>query len=195
MMVKICGITNREDALAAVEAGASALGFNFYRDSPRYISPTGASMIAAKIPSTVWRVGIFVNETPEIISRIALDTGLDVAQLHGTSRRAGSVSGVPFPLMNRCWLTSKMKMWTRSQPMNRCGRTPMMKTRKRCWSTRLQTLFTAALAPASIGREPKACPSTSSSPGASTPRMFAVPSKKPNPGAWMHVPAWKSRLA
>jgi phosphoribosylanthranilate isomerase len=89
MMVKICGITNREDALAAVEAGASALGFNFYRDSPRYISPTGASMIAAKIPATVWKVGVFVNETPETIARIALDAGLDVAQLYGTSEARG----------------------------------------------------------------------------------------------------------
>ena len=89
MMVKICGITNCEDALAAVEAGASALGFNFYRDSPRYISPTGASMIAAKIPATVWKVGVFVNETPETIARIALDAGLDVAQLYGTSEARG----------------------------------------------------------------------------------------------------------
>jgi phosphoribosylanthranilate isomerase len=85
MIVKICGITNREDALAAVEAGASALGFNFYRESPRYISPTGASIIAAKIPANVWKVGIFVNETPEAIARIALDVGLDVAQLYGTA--------------------------------------------------------------------------------------------------------------
>jgi indole-3-glycerol phosphate synthase/phosphoribosylanthranilate isomerase len=57
MMVKICGITNREDALAAVEAGASAIGFNFYRESPRYISPTGAAMIGEKIPANVWKVG------------------------------------------------------------------------------------------------------------------------------------------
>ena len=64
MMVKICGITNRDDAMAAVEAGASAIGFNFYRDSPRYISHTGAAMIAEKIPANVWKVGIFVNETP-----------------------------------------------------------------------------------------------------------------------------------
>ena len=55
MMVKICGITNREDAMAAVEAGASAIGFNFYRDSPRYISPTGAAMIAEKIPAQYGR--------------------------------------------------------------------------------------------------------------------------------------------
>jgi phosphoribosylanthranilate isomerase len=89
MMVKICGITNREDALAAVEAGASAIGFNFYRDSPRYISPTGAAMIAAKVPATVWKVGIFVNETRETIARIALDAALDVAQLYGISEARG----------------------------------------------------------------------------------------------------------
>lgn len=89
MMVKICGITNREDALVAVEAGAAALGFNFYRDSPRFISPTGASMIAAKIPANIWKVGIFVNETRETVARIALDAGLDVAQLYGTSEARG----------------------------------------------------------------------------------------------------------
>ena len=115
MMVKICGITNREDALAAIEAGASALGFNFYRDSPRYISPTGASMIAAKIPCTVWKVGIFVNETPETIARISLDAGLDVAQLYGTSEARGIRIWRAIPQMTRCWLTSKMKMWRRSQ--------------------------------------------------------------------------------
>jgi phosphoribosylanthranilate isomerase len=89
MMVKICGITNREDALAAVDAGASAIGFNFYRESPRYISHTGAAMIAEKIPANVWKVGVFVNETAETIAKIALDAGLDVAQLHGTSEARG----------------------------------------------------------------------------------------------------------
>jgi len=89
MMVKICGITNREDALAAIEAGASAIGFNFYRESPRYISHTGAAMIAEKIPANVWKVGVFVNETPEGIAKIMLDAGLDVAQLHGSSEARG----------------------------------------------------------------------------------------------------------
>jgi len=89
MMVKICGITNREDALAAVEAGASAIGFNFYRESPRYISPTGAAMIGEKVPENVWKVGVFVNESPETIARIVLDAGLDVVQLHGTSEARG----------------------------------------------------------------------------------------------------------
>jgi phosphoribosylanthranilate isomerase len=89
MMVKICGITNREDALAAADAGVSAIGFNFYRESPRYISPTGAAMIAEKIPANIWKVGVFVNETPETIAKIAVDAGLDVAQLHGTSEARG----------------------------------------------------------------------------------------------------------
>ncbi len=89
MMVKICGITNREDALAAVEEGASAIGFNFYRDSPRYVSPTGAAMIAAKIPASVWKVGVFVDETPDAVAKIALDVGLDIAQLHGFAEARG----------------------------------------------------------------------------------------------------------
>jgi phosphoribosylanthranilate isomerase len=89
MMVKICGITNREDALAAVEAGATAVGFNFYRQSPRYISPAGAAMIAGKIPGHVWKVGVFVDETAESISRMVLEAGLDVAQLHGTAQARG----------------------------------------------------------------------------------------------------------
>ena len=89
MMVKICGITNREDALAAVDAGASAIGFNFYRESPRYISHTGAAMIGAKVPENVWKVGVFVNEPAETIARIMIDAGLDIAQLHGTSAARG----------------------------------------------------------------------------------------------------------
>jgi len=89
MMVKICGITNREDAFVAVDAGASAIGFNFYRESPRYISHTGAAMISEKIPASVWKVGVFVNESPETIAKIVLAVGLDVAQLHGTSTARG----------------------------------------------------------------------------------------------------------
>jgi phosphoribosylanthranilate isomerase len=89
MVIKICGITNHDDALAAVEAGASAIGFNFYRESPRYISHTGAAMIGEKIPANVWKVGVFVNEKAKTVARIMLDAGLDVAQLHGTSDARG----------------------------------------------------------------------------------------------------------
>jgi phosphoribosylanthranilate isomerase len=89
MMVKICGITNREDALAAVEAGASAIGFNVYRESPRFISHTGAAIIGSKIPAGVWKVGVFVNESPEAIAKTVLEAGLDIAQLHGSSDARG----------------------------------------------------------------------------------------------------------
>ncbi len=89
MMVKICGITNRDDAFAAMEAGASAIGFNFYPASPRYISPTGAAIIGEKIPASVWKVGIFVSEGADSVAKIAINVGLDVAQLYGMSEARG----------------------------------------------------------------------------------------------------------
>jgi phosphoribosylanthranilate isomerase len=85
MMVKICGIATQEDALAAVQAGAQAIGFNFYRDSPRYIAPTGAALIAERLPADVIKVGVFVDETDEAIARIGIQVGLDVAQLYGAT--------------------------------------------------------------------------------------------------------------
>ncbi len=83
MMVKICGITNRDDALAAVEAGASALGFNFYPKSPRYLSPQAAQAIVAELPPTVLKVGVFVDETNPAIQAILREAALDIAQVHG----------------------------------------------------------------------------------------------------------------
>ncbi len=85
MIVKICGITNREDALVAVEGGASALGFNFYSASPRHIAPESAIEIAGMVPAKVWKVGLFVNESPEEALRIARETGMDVLQVHGNA--------------------------------------------------------------------------------------------------------------
>ena len=84
MMVKICGITNREDALAAIEGGAAALGFNFYPPSPRYIAPDEAAAIAAGLPPGVWKVGVFVDESREAVLRTAAQVGLEIAQLHGS---------------------------------------------------------------------------------------------------------------
>lgn len=83
MMVKICGITSMDDAQAAVDEGASALGFNFYKASPRYITPLAAAGITALLPKDILKVGVFVNEAPAEVDAIARTAGLDVVQLHG----------------------------------------------------------------------------------------------------------------
>ena len=82
--VKICGITNLADALAAVDAGADVLGFNFYRPSPRYIEPKYAREIIDQLPATVLTAGVFVNEpSPNEVERIANEAGVAALQLHG----------------------------------------------------------------------------------------------------------------
>jgi len=87
MKIKICGITTQEDALAAVEAGADEIGFNFYRESPRYIEPPAAAAIAETLPEGISRVGVFVNEDPFRIADIAELVDLDAVQLHGDEDR------------------------------------------------------------------------------------------------------------
>lgn len=83
-LVKICGITNTEDALAAVEAGADLLGFNFYAKSPRYVSPREARLIAEALPARVARVGVFVNEKePGAVALAVAEARVGAAQLHG----------------------------------------------------------------------------------------------------------------
>jgi phosphoribosylanthranilate isomerase len=82
-LIKICGITALEDALAACDAGADALGFNFWPGSPRYIEPERASRIIERIPGHVLAVGVFVHETAERIEEIAAISGIEAAQLHG----------------------------------------------------------------------------------------------------------------
>jgi phosphoribosylanthranilate isomerase len=81
--VKICGITNAEDASAAVAAGADALGFIFYEKSPRYIVPAVAAQIIAGLPPLVTPVGVFVNEELAKVRSIMDGCGLALAQLHG----------------------------------------------------------------------------------------------------------------
>ncbi|MDD2273169.1 MAG: phosphoribosylanthranilate isomerase [Desulfuromonadaceae bacterium] len=81
--VKICGITNLEDALMAVEAGADALGFVFYQGSSRNILPEQAASIIHQLPPFVQTVGLFVNEEPATVNITADRCRLDIVQLHG----------------------------------------------------------------------------------------------------------------
>lgn len=81
MRVKICGITNLEDALDAINAGADALGFVFYEKSPRYISPLDAKNIVENLPPFVQTVGLFVNENENLINEICYESKMQLAQI------------------------------------------------------------------------------------------------------------------
>jgi phosphoribosylanthranilate isomerase len=83
-LVKVCGITNLEDALAALAAGADMLGFNFYARSPRYVETAVAWRVIEHLPEGVECVGVFVNESsPEDVLEIARESGVSALQLHG----------------------------------------------------------------------------------------------------------------
>jgi len=88
MMIKVCGIMRREDALVAAEAGASAIGFIFYPQSPRYIPPERAAALGEGLD--LWKVGIFVDESPEAIEAVMRAAHLDVAQIYGGGAPAGA---------------------------------------------------------------------------------------------------------
>ncbi len=81
--VKICGITNLADAQQAAEAGADALGFNFYERSPRCIAPAVAGTIIRELPPFVVKVGVFVDAPPERVFEAISQCGLNVVQFHG----------------------------------------------------------------------------------------------------------------
>jgi phosphoribosylanthranilate isomerase len=82
--VKICGITSAEDARAAVEAGADALGFMFYEPSPRCVTPELAAAIIGELPTHVAKVGVFVDADEAMVRATAATAGLDTLQFHGS---------------------------------------------------------------------------------------------------------------
>lgn len=84
MRVKICGITTYSDAMAAINAGADALGFVFYEQSPRYIDPKEAANIIDQLPPFVEKVGLFVNTSANEVNQIAKSSNITLAQLHYT---------------------------------------------------------------------------------------------------------------
>jgi phosphoribosylanthranilate isomerase len=98
VLVKVCGITNEEDAQAALEAGADALGFVFWPRSPRVISPLAAAEITRVLPASVARVGVFVDARVDDLARTADLVGLDLLQLHG-QERPEACAGLPRPAL------------------------------------------------------------------------------------------------
>lgn len=90
-LVKICGITTLDDALQAAEAGASALGFNFWPHSKRCIAPSAAAAITARLPAAILKVGVFVDAPETEFTTIAAETGLDIVQLHGSHESTPSL--------------------------------------------------------------------------------------------------------
>lgn len=96
-LVKICGITNLADALVCCHEGADALGFIFYRESPRNIEPHRAAMIIAHLPKCVTPVGVFVNAPRETIDRLVTDTGIRTLQLSG-DETPEDCAGYPVPV-------------------------------------------------------------------------------------------------
>ncbi len=82
MRVKICGITNYDDAMVAIDSGADALGFVFYPPSPRYITPDDAKNIIEKLPPFIEKVALFVNESADFINQTTSYSGCTLAQIH-----------------------------------------------------------------------------------------------------------------
>src|SRR5919202_1507070 len=99
--VKVCGITNLEDARVAADAGADAIGLVFAEKSPRKVSVERAREIAAALPQDIMKVGVFVDEEPQEVLRISRQVGLDYAQLHGDEppEVVAAIRGAGLPVM------------------------------------------------------------------------------------------------
>jgi phosphoribosylanthranilate isomerase len=106
--VKICGITTRDDAQVAVEAGADMIGLIFYPPSPRYVTPEQAYSIVAHLPPGCCAVGVFVNEDVDTVMRIARTSGVHMVQLHGTESPA-LCQQLPWPVIKTFRFTAQVQ--------------------------------------------------------------------------------------
>lgn len=84
VVVKVCGITNLQDALVALEAGADALGFVFWDKSPRAITPEEAALIVNRLPGMAIKVGVFVDPDEQLVMRAITKAGVNILQFHGS---------------------------------------------------------------------------------------------------------------
>jgi phosphoribosylanthranilate isomerase len=128
MMVKMCGITRGQDAEAAVAHGASAIGFIFWPDSPRFIDPYRARKIAKLLPPFVATVGVFVNQPKEYINGVASLVPLSVVQLHGDESPALAalvsrpvLKAITRPESAKEWPTQVMLLFDVHDPVKRGG--------------------------------------------------------------------------
>jgi phosphoribosylanthranilate isomerase len=110
MFVKVCGITRLEDAAAAVDAGARAIGFVFWPASPRFIDPYRARAIVRRLPPFVTAVGLFVNQPLEYVSGVASLVRLGAVQLHGDEPVAFAES-IRHPLIKALTLSDRIEEW------------------------------------------------------------------------------------
>ena len=110
MLVKICGITRLEDAEAAVTAGAGAIGFVFWPDSPRFVDPHRARQIAAALPPLVTTVGVFVNQPAHYVRGVASLVRLGAVQLHG-DEEPEDAAAVSVPVIKAVSLDADMRAW------------------------------------------------------------------------------------
>src|SRR5271163_1893164 len=118
--VKICGITNLEDALTAVDAGADALGFVFYEKSPRNVAAETVGEIVRQLPAHIEKVGVFVGNSPKNLLDLVYDSGLTGAQVHfgphvGTVNETAAYGLGCFPSGFRAYLSMPARWFIESE--------------------------------------------------------------------------------
>jgi phosphoribosylanthranilate isomerase len=162
MFVKICGITRLEDALAAADCGADAVGFVFWPTSPRYIDPGRARAIVERLPAAVTPVGVFVDQPADWIAEVVAVAGLGAIQLHG-DESVSFAGGLPRPVIKAvsrvheeeigAWPSSVMLLVDAHDPVRRggTGETSDWTAAARLARTR-PILLAGGLTPANVGR-------------------------------------------